>query len=62
LGFGDDELSKLLGGMKLDDGIADSELLPEQWGVQVDCINEMNQVEVMEYLEAGGFQCRALIS
>ncbi len=42
--------------------LALAELLPEQWGVQVDCINEMNQVEVMEYLEAGGFQCRALIS
>jgi len=62
LGFGNDEISKLLGGMELDDEIADSELLPEQWGVQVDCIDEMNQVEVMEYLEAGGYSCRALIS
>jgi hypothetical protein len=40
---------------------ADSEDLSDGWSVIVECDDEQNQAQVMEYLEKGGFPCRALI-
>ena len=62
IGFTASELDALLSRTKLDDELADSQMIDEKWAVQVDCADEISQVEVMEYLEAGGFSCRALIS
>jgi ParB-like chromosome segregation protein Spo0J len=57
-GFDDDDLGSLL-----EEEIgADSEIVPESWSVIVECEDEEGQCRVMEYLEEGGFQCRALIS
>jgi len=63
-----DEDDLLLAGFDSDFAVKDeeigaaSEIVPEVWSVIVECKDELQQCDVMEYLEKGGFQCRALIS
>ena len=41
---------------------ADSELVPEQWGVLVECKSEAEQVRIIGILDKEGVTCNALIS
>ena len=62
-------LADLTDGTEADDQLldhqeieADSELVPEQWGVLVECKSEAEQVRIIGILDKEGVTCNALIS